>query len=247
MKKDFKNIIVLTEIDSTNNYANQLISDVLPKNGTVVLALYQRKGRGQRENYWESGPGKNLLASIIVYPSFLPVSKQFYLSKIASLTLIRWLSDKNVHASIKWPNDIYIENKKIAGILIETSIKGDSFFSGVVGIGLNLNQTEFSSELPNPVSLKMVNGIEYTIPDAAGELREIFMQLYLQLQSGAYDEIDSAYFNHLFCRNKWTWYKEGERLHEARIVGIGQYGQLLLENRSGQINSYFFKEIQFVI
>ncbi len=247
MKKDLNNIIVLTEIDSTNNYANQLISSELPKNGTVVLAHYQFKGKGHRENGWESATGKNLLTSIILYPSFLPVTKQFYLSKIASLAIIGWLSDKVADASIKWPNDIYIGNKKVAGILIETSIKGDVFFSAVAGIGLNLNQVEFSRELPNPVSLKMVNGIEYNVMDAAGELQEVFMGLYQQLNTGAYNGIDSAYFNNLFRRNTWAWYKEEERLFEARIVGIGEYGQLLLENRSGKTNAYFFKEIQFMI
>jgi BirA family transcriptional regulator, biotin operon repressor / biotin---[acetyl-CoA-carboxylase] ligase len=169
------------------------------------------------------------------------------LSKIASLAIFNWLSKRNVLASIKWPNDIYIENKKVAGILIEISIQGDSIFSAVVGIGLNLNQMEFSSNAPNPVSLKMITGVEYNITDAAGELRQIFMELYQQLKTGAYYEIDSAYFTNLFRSNTWEWYKEGERLHEARIVGIGEYGQLLLENRTGQINSYFFKEIQFVI
>ncbi len=247
MKKDLKNFIVLTEIDSTNNYANHLISADSATNGTVVLAQYQKKGRGQRGNYWESAPGKNLLASVVLFPSFLPVPKQFYLSKITSLALVNWLSGKIDSVRIKWPNDIYAGNNKIAGILIETSVKGNSLHSAVVGIGLNLNQLKFSSEIPNPVSLKMITGQHSDIIDAANEFREILLELYEKLKEGKYNEIDNAYFNFLYRKNEWAAFKEKGQLIEARILGIGEYGQLLLEDRSGNIKAYMFKEVEFIV
>ena len=247
MNSDLKNFIVLDEIDSTNNYANHLIEAGTAENGTVVLASYQKKGRGQRNNYWESACGENLLASFILFPALLEASDQFYLSKVASLALVRWLSTKTTGVSIKWPNDIYVGQKKIAGILIETSVKGNTLYSAVVGIGLNLNQTQFSSNIPNPVSLKTVTHMEYNALQVARELLAVFMNLYHELESGSFLKTDNAYFNHLFRRNEWAWYREKGELIEGRISGIGPYGQLLLEVRSGAVHSYLFKEIEFIV
>ena len=247
MKKDIKNFIVLPEVDSTNNYANHLISKHPVENGTVVLAYFQNKGRGQRENHWISQSGKNMLASIILYPTFLPVPMQFYLSKVISLALVKWLNMHNIEASVKWPNDIYAGSKKIAGILIETSVMGSTLHSAVAGIGFNLNQTEFSHQLPNPLSVKQLTGVHYGITETASEIRDITMNLYKKLESGACEEIDSAYLNHLFRYNEWAMYRENGRLFEARITGIGEYGHLVVEERSGNTSSYAFKEIEFVL
>ncbi len=115
MKREKLNIITLTEVDSTNNYANRLISEGSAENGSVVVSHYQKSGRGQRGNSWESAPGKNLLASIIVFPQFLPAAQQFYLSKIISLTIYDWLSTHVQDVSIKWPNDIFVGKRKLQG------------------------------------------------------------------------------------------------------------------------------------
>lgn len=247
MKKDLKNFIVLSEVDSTNNYANHLISTESAKNGTVVLAQFQKRGRGQRGNSWESDKGRNLLASVILYPVFLPATLQFYISKAASLAIAFWLRNKTGHVSIKWPNDIYSGNKKIAGILIETAIKGNILSSAVVGIGLNLNQDVFNSALPNPVSLRMLTGTDWEIITSAEEIHALFMEFYGKLESGALKEIDDAYYSLLYRRNEWALYREGDIRKEARIIGVGADGQLMLEDRSGNVTGYFFKEIEFVI
>ena len=130
-----KNLILLNEVESTNNYANQLVLSKAAEHGTVVLAQYQKKGRGQQGNFWESEFGKNMLASFIVFPQFLSAAKQFYFSKIVSLALVDFLKTETNEVSVKWPNDIYVRNKKIAGILIENSIKGSNLSSAVIGIG----------------------------------------------------------------------------------------------------------------
>ncbi len=247
MSEKYTNFIVLDVIDSTNNYANHIISEGTVQNGTVVLAHYQEAGKGQRHNYWESAPGKNLLTSYIAFPSFLNASNQFYLSKIASLALVQFLSRVGVVAAIKWPNDIYVGNSKIAGILIETSVKGDSLDSAVIGVGLNLNQTEFSVEIPNPVSLKMITGNEYDALVTAGDLWTIFGELCRELEAGAFNEIHTAYLNHLFRGNQWALYRKEGATFEGRIAGIGEYGQLLIEDREGVVNSYMFKEVEFVL
>jgi BirA family transcriptional regulator, biotin operon repressor / biotin---[acetyl-CoA-carboxylase] ligase len=189
----------------------------------------------------------NMLASIILYPDFLPPSKQFYLSKITSLAIAGWLSKKIPDVSVKWPNDIYAGEKKIAGILIETSVMGNALSSAVLGIGLNLNQMNFSSNIPNPVSLKMITGAGYDPVIAANEIREGILNWIQRLTVEAYAEIDALYLNQLFRYNVWAWYSEKGRLLEARIIGVGEYGQLLLEDRTGNIYTYMFKEIEFVI
>lgn len=249
MKKqaENKNRFVLGETDSTNNYANRLITAGKAVEGAVVLSYFQKQGRGQRGNNWESARGENMLASIILFPKFLPAGNQFYLSKITSLALVDWLRDKVAGVSVKWPNDIYVGNRKIAGILIETSIQGNYFHSAVIGIGLNLNQLEFSKELPNPVSLKKLTGMEWNPEETACEVRDILMDWYQKLQAGYVDEIDARYHENLFRRNEWARFRKGEKEMEARIIGTGEYGQLLLEDRAGIQSAYMFKEIEFVI
>jgi BirA family biotin operon repressor/biotin-[acetyl-CoA-carboxylase] ligase len=241
-----KNIIRLKEVESTNNYANQLVLSKAAEHGTVVLAQHQKKGRGQQGNSWESEPDKNLLASFILYPQFLPASKQFHLSKIASLALIDFLKTKTEFVSIKWPNDIYIQNKKVAGILIENSVKGNHLSSAIIGIGLNLNQEKFVSDAPNPVSLKQITGKDYDIEEAALKISDHLQMWYKALLTNNYKEIDNSYFAQLFRANEWAVFaKQGNRF-EAKITGIGEYGQLVLEDRNGGFSEYMFKEVEFV-
>lgn len=238
-------IVALTEVGSTNNYATQMVSDK-PEECTVVLAQFQNNGRGQHGNYWESEYGKNLLMSVILYPGFLPAEKQFYISKIVSLALVHTLDCKVKDLSIKWPNDIYIGNKKVAGILIENAIKGAHLDYSIVGIGLNLNQEEFVSDAPNPVSLKMLTGENYNINEVVEEFINAFKDWYEILKRGELSAIDAAYLYRLFGRNEWRTYRSEDTEFEARIAGIGDYGKLQLQDRSGNIREFMFKEVEFV-
>lgn len=242
-----KNTIFLTEVESTNNYANQLVLSKAAEHGTVVLAQHQNKGKGQQGNSWESEAGKNLLASIVLFPNFLFAAKQFYLSKIASLAILDFLKTETDGIAIKWPNDIYFENKKVAGILIENAIKGQNLSSTIIGIGLNLNQEIFISNAPNPVSLKEITDKNYNIELVAKIISENIMNWYRKLESGDLDEIDSTYFNQLFRANEWAMYAKNGKQFEARIIGIGEFGQLILEQRNGEHSKFMFKEVEFVI
>ncbi len=242
-----KNIIFLTEVESTNNYANQLVLSKAAEHGTVVLAQHQKKGKGQLGNSWESEAGKNILASIILFPDFLSAGKQFYLSKIASLALVDFLITEANGVSIKWPNDIYIEDKKVAGILIENAIKGKNLSSSIIGIGLNLNQELFVSDAPNPVSLKQVSAINYDIETVTETIVENIKNWYRKLQIGGFDEIDRSYFKLLFRANEWAVFRKQGISFEAKIAGIGDFGQLILEERNGSVSEYMFKEVEFVI
>jgi BirA family transcriptional regulator, biotin operon repressor / biotin---[acetyl-CoA-carboxylase] ligase len=245
--KTNQNFIFLTEVESTNNYANHLVLSKAAEHGTVVLAQHQKMGKGQQGNSWESEFGKNLLMSIILFPDFLPATKQFYLSKIASLALANFVKSEKAEVSIKWPNDIYVGNSKLAGILIENSIKANHLDSSIIGIGLNLNQERFVSDAPNPVSLKQITGKDYKIEDVALKIWELLSFWFENLQSRSFSEIDLIYFNQLFRANEWALFAKQGIQFEARITGIGDFGQLILEKRNGVSSEYMFKEVEFVI
>jgi len=247
MRKGSKYFIILNDLDSTNNYANHLILAGQAINGTAVLAHYQHQGRGQRGNQWESAPGLNMLASFIFMPVFLPPERQFYLSKIASLALTEWLSQHVSDVRVKWPNDIYVGDRKIAGMLIETSVMGNNLQSAVAGIGLNLNQLIFTPSIPNPVSLKQLTGIDYHVEDVALQIWELLMEWYLKLERGMIVLIDEAYVNNLYRMNVWAEYIKDRQRIEARIAGVDAWGRLILEKRSGERIVCAFKEISFVI
>ncbi len=246
MDKAVENLIILSETDSSNNYAIRLIRNNRAVHGTAVMARWQNSGKGQRGRSWVSQADMNLLASIILFPDFLAGARQFYLSKITSLAILEFLEHETTGVSIKWPNDVYCGNEKICGILIENMIQGDRIFASVIGIGLNLNQVEFSSELPNPVSLKMITGKYYTATGVLESLRQILFRLYARLEEGYYKEIDDKYLASLYRKGEWHWYRERDRIFEARITGIGPYGQLISEERSGKISEYMFGEIEFI-
>lgn len=224
----------------------QLVSDKHHE-GTVVLAQYQGRGRGQAGSYWESEAGKNLLMSLILEPKFLEAGKQFYLSMAVSLALVNFLKKNVEGVKIKWPNDIYVDDKKIAGILIEQSVKGSFIESSVVGIGLNVNQVRFVSDAPNPVSMKQLTGKEFEIEVILdGLLKEIELWYDLLMQN-AFSKIEIAYLENLFRMNAWHNYRTRDEEFTARIVGIGEFGQLQLELQSGETRSYLFKEVEFVL
>lgn len=247
MKNTGKTPVILTQVDSTNNYANRLILSEAAEEGTVVLAHYQEKGRGQIGNQWESEPGKNLLYSIILHPHFLLAEHQFFISKVVSLALFDCLKMETDKVAIKWPNDLYVGQKKIGGILIENAVKGRFLLHSVAGIGFNLNQEKFLSGAPNPVSLKQLTGKTYDIETMAGIFTNQIFFWYDKLKQGKLEEITATYFSHLFRNGEWSRYRKNKVEFEARIVGVAEYGQLLLEDRQGRVSSYMFKEVEFML
>lgn len=157
------NIIWLESVDSTNNEAKRRIARLADM--SVIAAYEQTAGRGQRENIWLSEPGKNLTASIVLKHdgtilSRVSADNQFIISEMISKAVVGLLADYGVVARIKWPNDIYVGDKKICGILIEHTLRGSSIINSIIGVGLNVNQTEFDESLPNPTSLAAESNLE---------------------------------------------------------------------------------------
>lgn len=243
-----QNIITLKYVDSTNNYLKDKLSKSEPlAEGTVILAEEQSAGRGQMGNIWHSERGKNLTFTILLNPHFLPIEQQFQLNKVISLGLNDVLSTYfGDSAKIKWPNDSYIGNDKIGGILIENNIQGNLLKHAVVGIGLNVNQTHFSSLLKNVTSFGKISQQDYHLMDILIEICKAIEARYLQLKAGKYQKIDEEYLKKLYRFNEWSMYRINGEVKSGKIRGISKEGHLELENEN-QITQYGLKEIAFIL
>ena len=235
-------------LDSTNTFALEYLSKMDPTEGTVISTKRQTAGRGQRGNYWESEPDKNISMSTILYPKFLSATKQFDLSKVAGLAvkdLIEAHCKKEV--KIKWPNDIYIENRKVAGVLIQNSLSGSIIKNAVLGIGININQEVFLSDAPNPTSLKLEAGKEFDIDELIKELCKYIETWYLKLKSNQVESINEAYLSSLYRFNELHEYKivKTNEIFKGEIIGIANSGQLKVKTEIG-ILSFNIKEIKFL-
>lgn len=231
---------------STNAELASLARNSLPE-FSVVVADYQTNGRGQIGASWESEKGKNLLLSILFHPSFLPIKDFFLLSQFTSLAIIDFLSliSPSSEFSIKWPNDIYYKDKKLAGILIENSIQGSTISSSIVGIGLNVNQRTFLSDAPNPTSLSLFLGKEFFLPDLISLLISALRKRYAQLVDGDFDTIRNDYFSLLYRRNLLCEYEDANGKFLAVLNGVDVNGKLILKLPNDEIKGYYFKEVKF--
>lgn len=239
-------VIYLKETASTNSYLKELRKKEHVTEGTVVCTHEQTAGRGQMGNHWESEPGMNLTFSLILFPINLPVRKQFLLSEMVSLSILEILNEEQAGFSIKWPNDIYYGDRKICGILIENEIEGSHISSTIAGIGLNVNQTTFRSDAPNPVSLKQITGKEYDLPQLLKKLQDKLMHLYAGLGSlQGEDRISKRYEEHLYHGQGIHpfWDENGKFM--ASIAGVRPEGYLVLKTEEGDIRQYLFKEVSF--
>lgn len=241
------NLIVRLEVtDSTNNYANRQIRENGLAEGTVFLAYEQTSGRGQQSNTWESLPGENLLFSIVLFPDFLEIRRQFMVSKVVSLGIYRTLNKYVDSLKIKWPNDIYAGNRKLGGILIENSIMSGLLKSSIVGIGLNVNQTIFYSNAPNPVSLKMLTNQHYDREIILAEILSGINWYYALLRNGEEELIDREFISALYRINEKHFFKAENVVFEGEILGVNEIGQLLIRKNDGEVLEFHFKEVEFL-
>jgi BirA family biotin operon repressor/biotin-[acetyl-CoA-carboxylase] ligase len=238
-------LIKLDTVDSTNDYAKNLIRESAAKEGTVILADFQTKGKGQKGGYWESEKGKNLTLSIILNPSFLELQKEFYLSMSISIGIVEFLSHMSLNSKIKWPNDIYINNRKAGGILIENAVKNNIIASSVIGIGININQTEFKSDAPNPTSVSLELGKSVDIKDSLSLLLKYLDKWVSLLYDERYPKIRSRYRKRLFLKNKKAFFTDKNGKFSGRIIDVEESGMLLVKTNKKEIRKYNFKEIRF--
>jgi len=239
--------IHLSETESTNQSLRLLANAGKLANKSIVWTDYQTKGRGQAGNSWESAPGMNLLCSILFYPFQLPANQSFAVLELAALSVKYTLDEYVSDISIKWPNDIYFQNKKISGILIENDIAEGLITRSIIGIGINLNQTKFESDAPNPVSLSMITGCTFDIEAVLNQLHANFTLLASEFESGMIDRLHQKYCASLYHRDGFHTCKDikGD-FFQARIHSIEPSGHIILEHQDGTLSRYGFKEVQTI-
>ena len=254
--------------DSTND---RLLADrfSLP-DGAVYAALFQTAGRGQRGNSWKSASGLNLMFSLLLRPSGLPAAKQFAISEAITLGITDYLASRGAESRIKWPNDIYCGERKICGILIENSLKGDKVADSVIGIGLNLNQKEFDPSAPNPTSLTLLTGLSYPLED---ELQALLSCIFKRREAlsnplpEALTQLEQEYLGRLYRLGEWHGFIDcratGDNLTSTteeipgrrftgRITGLAPGGLLRIEtehsgDEKGEAIDFAFKELRYIL
>ena len=240
-------IIQLKSIPSTNSYLKELLKQRNLAECSVVITHNQTKGRGQIGNSWESHPGKNLTFSLVFYPNIIPAAQQFIFSKTISVALAVALEHFITPIDIKWPNDLYYHHQKLGGILIENSLEGNSISQSIVGIGINVNQTSFSSAVPNGISMQMISGKEWDLQAVFMRLYESLIKYYQDLIEGNTAFIEQQYLSHLYRKSGYFKYRDKDGEFLATISGIEPSGHLCLKRKDQTISKYAFKEVEFVL
>ena len=238
------------ELTSTNDYLAELCKQGKAEEFHTVIAEMQTSGKGQRGNSWESEPGKNLTFSIVLYPTAIEANKQFYLSMLASIALIDTLTDYTDGFSIKWPNDIYWKDQKIAGILIENMLEGKYISQCIVGIGLNVNQTVFHSSAPNPISLSQIIGKKIDREELFKKILHTIFAGYQAMEDnfpGIQKAISTLYRKKLYRRTGFHRYQDKQGYFMAEFHQIDPDGHLYLKDELGNIRRYAFKEVSFIL
>ncbi len=240
-----KDFVYISSIDSTNVWLSGKI-DHISSEGFIVQTDYQLEGKGQQGNSWESSPYENLTFSMALFPKFLAPTEQFLISKCVSLAIVKTLNKIHPGFKIKWPNDIYYGDMKLGGILIETAIMGNAMNHAILGIGLNINQTQFE-HAPNPTSLALLTHQKYKIEPLLCSIKDSIIHEYNRLKDGEIQELEQEYFDLLY-RNNGTWtFKTPEKTFEASIETVLPDGQLHLRDIAGNSLSFWMKEVEFVI
>ncbi|MDE6480382.1 MAG: biotin--[acetyl-CoA-carboxylase] ligase [Muribaculaceae bacterium] len=242
-------ILHLVEVDSTNAYIMRNIGEL--EAPVMVVAHTQTAGQGQRGNSWEAEPGKNLTFSIFFRPVELLPMAQFAMSEAVALAVVDFLAGHGIEAKVKWPNDIYVDDRKICGILIRHSVMGGYVSYSVIGVGIDVNQTLFLSDAPNPVSMKQITGKTYDLKLLEKEIAEI-MEGRLKLIRTEEERL--ALHKEFFGK---LWRGDG-RLHPfadtatgenfmASIEDIAFHGPMTLRLSDGSLRTYAFKEVSFLM
>ena len=242
-------ILKFDQLDSTNNYAKTLIQEGKAKDGQVIYTLSQTAGRGQSSNSWESELGKNLTFSLIIQPENIEPRHQFLISQAVSIGIVQYLKFliNNEFIHVKWPNDIYVGMKKIAGILIEHSVRDNQILFSVIGVGLNVNQTEFTKNAGNPTSLSLINKTQYDLKTELDEITTCIVNVLDSLQFDGGENCRIQYLEHLLFFNEMREYiVRGEKII-GKIIGINVFGFLQIQTENGTILECDIKEIVYVM
>ena len=237
----------LHETNSTNDLLQALVKEKDLDEGSMISTDFQIRGRGVSANVWESAMGENVLCSILLCPTFLPIKQQFLISQVVSLAIADVLSSYTQEIYIKWPNDIYWQDKKIAGILIENNLQNSVIATCIIGIGLNNNQTHFQSKAPNPISLAQITGAQYDTHAMAKEIRNAIFNRYIQLIKEETCMLQKEYGSRLYRRTGKFLFEDKNGKFSASIDTVTAEGYLILKREDNKMQKYSFKEVSFIL
>ena len=257
--------IELQAIDSTNNYAFSHIHAGLAQHGSIIFSHEQTSGKGQRGKKWISAPGDNISLSIIIKPTSLLVPQQFQLSACVAVALHKFFEKyAGTQTKIKWPNDLYWKDRKAGGILIESIVRSSESGVGssesgvlsresgvgtwewaVIGIGININQTSFPPELPNPVSLKQITGKNFDTVELAKELCQVFNDHFEKLINNGFEDVYAQYLSHLYKKNEKVKLKKDTGVFETMIKTVSPTGKLIVQH--GIDEEFDFGSVEWII
>jgi BirA family transcriptional regulator, biotin operon repressor / biotin---[acetyl-CoA-carboxylase] ligase len=243
------NCIRLASVDSTNTYAQQLIAQQKAEHGLLIIADEQTHGKGQGGNSWIAEPGQNLTLSLILKQVSVSVQDISLLNKYAAIAVAATIDRllPQYQSFIKWPNDVIVDRKKIAGILIQNTLEGENISYSTIGIGLNVNQIQFpalDSTFP-PTSLALMNGQAFDLEQVLSILMEELSELYKRLEQRAYSFFEQVYLKLLYLYQEWGQYRDKEGSFTGMIIGVNPFGQLVVQ-KEGQLYSYSTQEITYL-
>ena len=246
-------VIRLSTVDSTNRYVRDEATSLWRKSGmcdglVVVTAEHQTAGRGQRGNIWNSNAGENLLFSILIRPGeALKVVNQFLLSQAVALSLHDAMKFYGIDTRLKWPNDIYVGNRKLAGVLVELDYSGNFVEQAIIGVGINVNQEQYPVMDRVPVSMKMLQGCDFVTGEVLETVLEHFERYYTELRNGNNEMLMEEYTRLLFGLNEQREFVDKDGCFKAAIEGVDCNGYLLVRRSDGSLSRYAFKEIELLL
>ena len=242
-----KELYEYSRLESTNQFAIEYLSKNNPSEGTVISTYNQVNGRGQIGSKWESEAYKNISLSIILYPTFLSAQHQFRLNQVIALGVFDCITKYiNKKVKVKWPNDIYVEDDKIAGILIQNTLSALKIQSSIIGIGININQKTFISDAPNPTSFSLETGKDFKLNEIRTVLCECIEKRYLQLRAGQEPIIHQEYLNNLYRFMESALFQRNDKnIFNGKITGINKTGKLLIQHNQGE-EAFEVKEVKFI-
>ena len=238
---------MIYHLDTTTS-TNDDARDPKYRHGDIVWAEHQTAGRGQRGHKWLSPEGENLTFTMVVEPHFLPVAEQFLLCEALSVALTDTFAAYGIATRIKWTNDIYAGDRKLEGVLIEHNYSGTTLSRSLLGIGINVNQTEFDPTLPNPVSMAQLTRRRYDRREVLDTFERCMLARYEQLEHGDREALRRDYRERMYALGEMRPFRYPDgTLTRGVIEGVHPSGELILRHEDGSLGEYLFKEIEFVI
>lgn len=245
-----KNALIVDETDSTSNYLSRMLSGEDLPDGFAVIAKYQTAGRGQIGHCWKSEYDKNLLFSLLLHPTFIHIADQFYLMRAVAVAIVEILRNgfRTDSFVIKWPNDIYYNDRKLCGFIVDNLLMGDQITHSIVGVGMNVNQTNFDLDLPNPISFANIIGRDIDKYLLFEDLKSAILREYQLLKDddNNFENLNNRYLEMIYKFGEWSKYSDSNGEFVGRIIDIEPTGRVVIQQKGGDFGKYYIGEVEYI-